>query len=157
MNLWDIQGNEWSTKLLEIVGVDATDLSIKLGRVELEVGAHLGDIHSYFSTRYNFRKSISTFTKALTIQIVSLSRSREIILPQSHRSRRPTLCHSKLITIKRIPSQPGPVQANIKSDQTRLDQTQPDETSMSRRITHFQRPSMPSRDGEVHASASTLA
>jgi xylulokinase len=56
MNLWDIQQQEWSTRLLEIVGGDAVDLLIKLGQVERDGGAHLGKIHPYFINRYNFSK-----------------------------------------------------------------------------------------------------
>jgi xylulokinase len=59
MNLWDIPNQEWSIKLLEIVGGDAMDLMLKLGRVELNGGAHLGNIHSYFTLRYGFSKSSS--------------------------------------------------------------------------------------------------
>lgn len=84
MNLWDIQQNEWSTKLLEIVGGDAMDLLVKLGQVELDGGAHLGNIHPYFTTRYNFPKGQSPNIEVLTRQIVSLSRLREIILQPSH-------------------------------------------------------------------------
>ena len=60
MNLWDIQLNEWSTKLLEIVGGDSMDLLNKVGQVELDGGARLGNIHSYFTTRYNFPTSTIT-------------------------------------------------------------------------------------------------
>jgi xylulokinase len=54
MNIWDIQQQCWSQKLLEIVGGDAKNLLDKLGKVELNGGAHLGTIHSYFTSKYNF-------------------------------------------------------------------------------------------------------
>jgi len=66
MNLWDIQQNEWSTKLLEIVGGDAMDLLLKAGQVELDGGSRLGDIQSYFTARYNFPKSIRPLANVLT-------------------------------------------------------------------------------------------
>ena len=56
MNLWDIIRNEWSTKLLEIVGGDGMELFLRLGQVELDGGARLGSIHSYFTVRYHFSK-----------------------------------------------------------------------------------------------------
>jgi len=56
MNLWHIPNQKWSTKLLEIVGGNSMDLVSKLGDVETEGGAHLGKIHRYFVSRYNFRK-----------------------------------------------------------------------------------------------------
>jgi len=63
MNLWDIQQNEWSTKLLEIVGGDAMDLLLKVGQVELDGASHLGNIHSYFTARYNFPKGVRLHCK----------------------------------------------------------------------------------------------
>jgi xylulokinase len=56
MNLWDIQQQCWSQRLLEIVGGNAKDLLDKLGMVELDGGAHLGTIHSYFVSKYKFSK-----------------------------------------------------------------------------------------------------
>jgi xylulokinase len=58
MNLWDIPNQKWSTKLLDIVGGDSMELLLKLGHVEVEGGAHLGKIHPYFSSRYNFSKGL---------------------------------------------------------------------------------------------------
>jgi xylulokinase len=54
MNLWDVRQEKWSTKLLEIVDANVEQLRRKLGEVELDGGAQLGKIHSYFSSRYNF-------------------------------------------------------------------------------------------------------
>lgn len=59
------------------------DLLLKAGQVELDGGSHLGDIHSYFTARYNFPESIQPLANVLTGQIVLLSRSLEIILPPS--------------------------------------------------------------------------
>ena len=59
MNLWDIPDQEWSTKLLEIVGGNSKDLRSKLGDVEMEGGAHLGNIHPYFISKYNFARGWS--------------------------------------------------------------------------------------------------
>ena len=61
MNLWDIQKKRWSRELLEIVGDKAKDLESKLGNVEMRGGAHLGKIHSYFTSRYNFSKGFDYF------------------------------------------------------------------------------------------------
>jgi xylulokinase len=57
MNLWDIPNQEWSKRLLEIVGGSSKDLLSKLGKVEMDGGRHLGNIHPYFISRYNVNKS----------------------------------------------------------------------------------------------------
>src|SRR5215475_9009642 len=59
MNLWDIKHQNWSIRLLEIAGEDAYDLLAKLGDIELDGGAHLGKISSYFVRKYNFVQSLS--------------------------------------------------------------------------------------------------
>jgi xylulokinase len=54
MNLWDIQQQCWSQKLLEMVGGEFKSLHSKLGDVEPDGGAHLGTIHLYYVTKYKF-------------------------------------------------------------------------------------------------------
>jgi len=67
MNLWDITQQKWSEKLLEIVDDNAGRLRQKLGEVELDGGAHLGKIHSYFTSKYNFSKSSSPLSNLIQI------------------------------------------------------------------------------------------
>ena len=60
MNLWDIRRQQWSQSLLEIVGGNAADLESKLGKVEVNGGAQLGLISTYFVSRYQFPKGVIT-------------------------------------------------------------------------------------------------
>lgn len=59
MNLWDIRYQQWSLRLLEIVGGNTEDLESKLGKVELNGGAQLGHINNYFISRYHFPKGLT--------------------------------------------------------------------------------------------------
>jgi xylulokinase len=59
INLWDIQDQKWSSRLLEIIGGSGDDLESKLGDVELDGGAQLGKIHRYFVSKYSFSKGIT--------------------------------------------------------------------------------------------------
>jgi xylulokinase len=66
MNLWDIQGNNWSEPLLELTaGKDGVaELRSKLGEVRQDGGGSMGRISRYFTTKYGFSPDceISPFT-----------------------------------------------------------------------------------------------
>jgi len=59
MNLWEIRDQQWSQRLLDIVGGNAMDLESKLGKVELNGGAQLGHISNYHISRYHFPKGLA--------------------------------------------------------------------------------------------------
>jgi xylulokinase len=59
MNLWDISQQKWSSELLDVVGGNGADLHSKLGDVEPNGGAHIGKIHLYFTSKYNFPNGTS--------------------------------------------------------------------------------------------------
>ncbi|KAK4448589.1 hypothetical protein QBC34DRAFT_407019 [Podospora aff. communis PSN243] len=56
MNLWDIPGNDWSEPLLELTaGADGvTELRKKLGEVRRDGGGSMGNVNSYFTSKYGF-------------------------------------------------------------------------------------------------------
>lgn len=67
MNLWDIPANQWSEPLLELTAGGASgaaELRTKLGDVRQDGGGSMGNISSYFVTKYGFSPScgIAPFT-----------------------------------------------------------------------------------------------
>jgi xylulokinase len=56
MNLWDIPGNDWSEPLLELTaGAEGVaELRNKLGGVRRDGGGSMGNISSYFISKYGF-------------------------------------------------------------------------------------------------------
>ncbi|EPY49860.1 xylulose kinase [Schizosaccharomyces cryophilus OY26] len=56
MNLWDIQNEQFDSRLLDDVAgpFQGSDLAIKLGSVEMNGAKQLGRIGSYFSEKYGF-------------------------------------------------------------------------------------------------------
>ncbi|KAK0622870.1 hypothetical protein B0T14DRAFT_494442 [Immersiella caudata] len=56
MNLWDIPGNDWSEPLIELTaGPDGvSELRNKLGEVRRDGGGSMGNISSYFTSKYGF-------------------------------------------------------------------------------------------------------
>ncbi|KAK5663905.1 hypothetical protein OQA88_116 [Cercophora sp. LCS_1] len=67
MNLWDIPANEWSEPLLKLTAggeSGAAELRTKLGDVRQDGGGSMGNISSYFVTKYGFSPScgIAPFT-----------------------------------------------------------------------------------------------
>ncbi|KAK0645877.1 hypothetical protein B0T16DRAFT_327962 [Cercophora newfieldiana] len=56
MNLWDIPGNDWSEPLLELTAgaPGVFELRNKLGKVRIDGGGSMGNISSYFISKYGF-------------------------------------------------------------------------------------------------------
>lgn len=84
MNLWDLEKNEWSKKLLEVASAgEGAGLEKRLGEVENDGGKHLGNVSPYFVEKYGFspKAVISPFTGDNPATILALPlRPRDVMI-----------------------------------------------------------------------------